>query len=205
MRTEQARATRRRIVEAATEILLAKGYAGTTMRAVAAAAGVSLPTVEAAFGTKPALLKAAIDVAIAGDDESVPVLARDWTGDARGASDVAGLIGVVADVVTAAEQRSAGLVLAVFEAAASAPELGALADQLTSQRATTARWIVDALAGKARLRRGWSNDAAADTVWVLMDPAVYVRLVRDRGWTPRAYRDWWARSIELLVEEGSAP
>jgi AcrR family transcriptional regulator len=205
MRTEQARETRRRIVAAATESLLANGYAATTMRAVAAAAQVSVPSVEATFGTKPALLKAAIDVAIAGDDASVPVLARGWTGDAHRAPDAAGLVGVIADVVAAAQDRSAGLVLAVFEAAASAPELGALADQLTSQRAATSRWIVDALASKAPLRRGWSSEAAADTVWILMDPAVYVRLVRDRGWTSRAYRDWWARSIELLVDEGSAP
>src|SRR6202012_860568 len=57
---------------------LAAGYAGTTMKAVAAAAGVSVPTVEAAFGTKARLLKAAIDVATAGDDAPVAMLDRAW-------------------------------------------------------------------------------------------------------------------------------
>src|ERR1700748_651979 len=77
-RAEQARRTRARICAAATAQFLAAGYAGTTIRAVAAAAGVSVPTVEAAFGTKARLLKAAIDVATAGDDEPVAMLDRAW-------------------------------------------------------------------------------------------------------------------------------
>jgi hypothetical protein len=40
---------------------------------------VSVPTVELLFGNKARLLKAAIDVAIAGDDDAVPVLDRSWT------------------------------------------------------------------------------------------------------------------------------
>ena len=55
------------------------------MRAIAAAAGVAVPTVELGFGTKARLLKAAIDVAIAGDDEPVPVLDRAWADTARNA------------------------------------------------------------------------------------------------------------------------
>ena len=42
----------------------------------AAAAGVSAQSVHKAFGTKPALLKSVSDVAIAGDDEPVPVPQR---------------------------------------------------------------------------------------------------------------------------------
>ncbi len=48
------------------------------MRAVAAEAGVSVARLEQQFATKAGLLKAAIDVAIAGDDEEVPVLDRSW-------------------------------------------------------------------------------------------------------------------------------
>lgn len=70
-------------LEAATTLLLARGYAATSIRAIAEAATVSVPTVELAFASKPRLLKAAIDVAIAGDDQPVPMLERDW---ARGGS-----------------------------------------------------------------------------------------------------------------------
>src|SRR5215472_13049920 len=88
VRDAQARRTRRRVLDAATAVFLDRGYGGATIRAVAAGAEVSVPTVEALFGTKARLLKAAIDVAIAGDDEPVPVLDRS---PAQAASKAAGI------------------------------------------------------------------------------------------------------------------
>src|SRR3954452_16611551 len=151
-REEQARATRRRILAAATAVFLEHGWAGATVRAVAAAAGVSVPTVELAFGTKARLLKAAIDIAIAGDDEAVPMLARDWADDVRRATTAAELLGITAAVIGPAQARSAGLVLAALEGSTRDAELAELAEQLTGQRAVTAAWIVDALAALTPLR-----------------------------------------------------
>jgi AcrR family transcriptional regulator len=195
-REQQARRTRRRILDAATAVFLERGYAGATMRAIAAAAGVAVPTVELAFGTKARLLKAAIDVAIAGDDQAVPVLDRGWADTARQARTAEEFLAVVADVIAGAQTRSAGLVLAVFEGAHTDPDLAGLATQLTAQRATTARWLVDAMARITPLR---STADATDDLWLLMDPAVFHRLVRHRGWTPRRYADWFARSASHLL------
>ena len=197
-REEQARRTRRRIIDAATAVFLERGYAGTTMRAVAAAAGVSVPTVELGFGTKPRLLKAAIDVAIAGDDDEVPVLDRGWADAAREAGTVEELLAVAADVIAAAQARSAGLVLAVFEGARTDPDLAALAAQRTDERATTARWLVDAMARLAAPRCE-DADSAVDDLWLLMDPAVFDRLVRHRGWSQRRYARWFAQSARHLL------
>src|SRR5215203_3087156 len=108
-RQDQARRTRARIVAAAAAEFLTRGYGGTTIRAVAAAAGVSVPLIETTFGSKPRLLKAAIDVAIAGDDEPVGVLDRDWARAALGAPTAAELLAVVASVLAPAQSRSAGL------------------------------------------------------------------------------------------------
>lgn len=91
-----------------------RGY-GATMHAVAVHAGVSVPTLEALFGTKPGLLKAAIDLAIAGNDEPVAVLEQPWVAQARGEISVEGFLSVVAGVLAAAQERSAGLVPALFE------------------------------------------------------------------------------------------
>src|SRR5690349_16239669 len=96
-RVEQARRTRQRLLAAATTTFLTRGYAGTTMRAIAAAAGVSVPTVEQQFGTKVGLLKAAIDVAIAGDDDEVPVLDRVWADQGRAAGTVDEFLAIIAD------------------------------------------------------------------------------------------------------------
>ena len=133
-RAERARRTRRRIIDAATALFLERGYAGATVRAIAETAGVAVPTVELGFGTKARLLKAAIDVAIAGDDEPVPVLDRAWAEAARRAAHPAELLEIAAEVITAAQSRSAGLVLAVFEGGRTDPDLAALA-RAPAQRA----------------------------------------------------------------------
>ena len=93
-REQQARATRARIIAAAARRFLARGYAGTTMRAVAADAGVALPTVELVFGTKAKLLKAVVDAAIGGDDEPVPMLDREWARQAESVAGAGGFAGI---------------------------------------------------------------------------------------------------------------
>jgi AcrR family transcriptional regulator len=180
-------------------VFLERGFAGATMRVVAMRAGVSLPLVELLFGTKGRLLKAAIDVAIVGDDEPVAVLDRSWAEAAVRADTPREFLAVVAGVLGPAQERSAGLVLAAFEAAATDGELAELARQLTAQRATTAGWIVDQLTGKAPLRDGCAREEAVDTVWILMDPAVFDRLTRQRQWTLQQYQDWFAGSVDRLL------
>lgn len=198
-REEQARHTRRRVLTAAAAVFVEQGWGGATVRAVATRAGVSVPTVEALFGTKARLLKAVIDVAIAGDDEPVAVLDRPWAAAARQAGSAPEFLAAVGAVLAAAQQRSAGLVLAVFEGAGRDRELAALAEQMTSQRAVTAGWIVDELRRLAPLRPGCGRDEAVDTVWVLMDPAVFDRLLRRPGWAAERYGRWFAESARRLL------
>jgi AcrR family transcriptional regulator len=180
-----------------------RGYAGTTIRSVAAEANVSVPTVETLFGTKSRLLKAAIDVAIAGDDEPVPMLDRVWATAATNATDVESLLSIIAGVLTPAQARSSGLVRSVFEGAGSDPELAGLAAQMSAQRATMAAWVVARIAALGALRGETGEDEAVDTVYALMEPAVFDRLTRQRGWTGAHYEEWIARSLRhLLVADG---
>lgn len=205
-REAQARETRRRVLAAAAAAFLDSGFAGSTMRAIAGRAGVSVPTVELLFGSKARLLKAAIDTAIAGDDEPVPVLGRSWVETAVDAATAHEFLGVVAGVLGPAQQRSAGLVLALFEAASTDIELAELAEQMTAQRAVTAEWIVDQLTRKAPLGADRTRQEALDTVWILMDPAVFDRLTRRRHWTVDHYQRWFADSIgRLLIGDVTPP
>lgn len=196
-RAAQARETRTRILAAAAGLFAQRGYAATTIRTVAAEAGVSVPMVEAVFGSKPKLLKACIDVAIAGDDLAVPVLERAWTEQVRSATTAAELLAVVARTVGPAQHRSAGLVLAVFEGAGSDEDLDRLADEMVRQRRATSTWVVRALAATTSLRT--SEREAVDTLWTLMDPAIHDRLVRRLGWSLDRYQEWFAQSAEHLL------
>jgi TetR/AcrR family transcriptional regulator, regulator of autoinduction and epiphytic fitness len=198
-REQQARRTRARILAAAARQFLARGYAATTMRAVATDAEVALPTVELAFGTKARLLKAVIDVAIAGDDEPKPMLARDWAARAESATGPAEFVAVFAEVLTQSAQRAAGLTLAALEAARTDDDISAVAAQLVTQRQVMATWLVDGLLRRAPLRDGMDRATAIDTVWTLMDPAVFGRLTGDRRWSASRFRDWFAAGILRLL------
>jgi AcrR family transcriptional regulator len=175
------------------------GYAGTTMRSVAGAAGVSVPTVELVFGTKPQLLQAAISFSIRGDADPVPMLAREWAAAAEAAGSLTDFLAIVGRVLTDGERRSAGLVVAASEAAHGDESLRALAEQLRSQRAETAAWIVDGVMRRAALRAGIDRDAAIDTVWLLMDPHGFHTLTRDRGWVPEQFMRWFTDSVSRLL------
>src|SRR6516162_4037958 len=76
LRAAQARATRRAIVDAAARLFTERGYGVTTVDAIAEAAGVSRKTVFTSVGGKTEALKLAMDWAIVGDDEPVPMLER---------------------------------------------------------------------------------------------------------------------------------
>ena len=78
LREQNARRTRQAVVAAATRLFVERGYAATSLASIAAAADVARPTAFAAFGSKPALLREALDQALAGDDEPVPVARRPW-------------------------------------------------------------------------------------------------------------------------------
>lgn len=55
------------------------------------------------------------------------------------------------------------------------------------------------MTAKAALRPGLDRRDAVDTVWILMDPAVFDRLVRHRGWTVERYQDWFTGSAHRLL------
>jgi AcrR family transcriptional regulator len=203
-RERQASETRERILAVASAEFERKGYVATPMRAVADAAGVSVPTVELIFGTKSQLLRAAISFAIRGDAEPVPMLKRPWTQRAQEASSVADFLAIVGRVLVEGEQRSAGLVLAAFEAANHDESSLALADQLRGQRAETAAWLVDELIGRASLRGEITRGQAIDTIWLLMDPHGFVALTRDRGWTAERFGEWFIDSVHKLLLAGNS-
>lgn len=194
-RDDQARATRRAVVDAAAGLFVRDGYAATTLDAVAVAAGVSRRTVVNVAGGKPALLKLAIDVALVGDDEPVPMAQRPMVRRIVACTDPAEAVGLWADMVVEVQGRVA-LLGAVVEAAADVdPEIGTLRARAERERLTGAREFAAHLDGLGGLRPGLSPDEAADVCWTLNDGMSYRRLVELRGWSTTRYRDWLARVV----------
>ena len=89
--------------------------------------------------------------------------------------------------------------LAAYGAAETDPALRQLAKQLAAQRTDTVAWIIDGIGDRAALRAGLTLTPCINEVWLLMDPAVYQRLTRYRGWSPADYEKWFTGTITRLV------
>lgn len=193
LRQDQARLTQRRIVEAARALLSERGYAATTISAIAAAAGVAVPTVYKSFGTKTAIFKRAYDIAVVGDDEPVPLGARPEAAELMAERDLGRLLTGYASLVTTVNERTAPLLTALLAAAeAGDAEL----------REFTASVEAERMAGNEHFARhlvavdpAIDVDRAKDLLWLYTSPEVYRRLVQQRDWPAAAFRAWLAESL----------
>jgi len=133
-RAAAAAQTREAILHAAKDQFEAHGWAATTIAAIATEAAVSPKTIQALFGTKAALLAAAVDYAIAGDVAEVPVIARQSARSVESAPDAATMLDRHAGHVVAINTRSAGLAQVVESAAGSSQLVASLWEQMTANR-----------------------------------------------------------------------
>ncbi|RKN50877.1 TetR/AcrR family transcriptional regulator [Micromonospora endolithica] len=203
VREENARRTRRALVAAATKLFVANGYTATSLADVAAAAGVARPTVTAAFGTKPALLRQVLDEALAGDDAPVPVAERPWYRPVREADTQSGVIDAYADVCMLIGGRTAAIFETVRRAADTGPEVGEVWATLLRNRRFGAYAVVERLRSLGDpLRQGDDVERAADVVWFFNDPAHYAALVLHAGWTPEEFRAWLATQMRAALLTG---
>ena len=202
-RREQARENQRRIIDAATALFADCGYAGTSLADVAAAAGVAVQTVYAAFGTKANLLARAIDVSLVGDDAPVAMAEREPVQQMIAELDPYRVIEMYAAHVRAISARSHGIVLAAWAAAPSDPAVAALVAELDAQRLRGMTEAARSLAAKARaagcLADGVTEDEIRDALWIFNSAQVYGMLLRDRGWSPKRYQAWLARVWTRLL------
>ena len=164
MRREAAARTRQAVLDAARELFTAQGYTATTVEEIAGRAGVSKPTVFAAAGSKHAILKQLRDMALAGDDEPVPVAQRPWYQEALAEPDPRRALRLHARNATAIHRRSAGAHEVLRAAAASDKDLHDLWHASEDERRGGATIVIDALLQKSRLKTGLDRAAAIDIV-----------------------------------------
>jgi AcrR family transcriptional regulator len=199
VREESARRTRQAIVTAASELFVERGYLATSLADVASAAGVARPTVFAAFGSKPALLRRVLDEALAGDDAPVAVADRPWFQPVWEATTPGAVLDAYAQVCVLIARRAARLFEAVRRAADDAPEVAQLWSTLQDNRRAGAKMIIELVRTMGDLAPGLDHDAAIDSLWIFNDPAHYAALVMQRGWSEPAFGRWLADRMRDAV------
>jgi len=201
LRDEQVRLTRRRVLDAARQLFLAKGYVGTTIEAVAGAAGVSVQTVYNVVGGKPKLVKAVYDVTLAGDDEPVPMAGRPEYLALMAETDPARFAGRYIDIAIALQNRL-GPLLAILtaQAAAGDRDLQEFVRTIDNERATGTTMLVRAFAERFGLRPGLTVARAVDLVWALISPDAIDRLLVQRGWAAPQVTKWMSQVLLDLLQ-----
>ena len=205
-RAERARATRRRITECARELFLENGYAGTALDQIAARAGVAVQTVYFHFRNKPTILKEVMDVLAAGDDAPVPLLDRSWVQEVRDEPDAGRALGTWLANSRVIYGRVAPMLSIVRDAAGAGPEAAEQWRVNQEQRYTAHRSLAEILAAKRDgLRPDMTVERAADVIFTLASPEVYLLLTIERGWNPEQWQDWVTAAIAQAVLREARP
>ncbi len=204
-RAEQAAATRRAVLEAARDLFVAAGYSATTVADIAQRAQVSLDTVYATVGRKPALLRELVETAISGAGQAVPAEQRDYVIRVRAAPTAQDKINIYATAITEIQQRMAPVFLALRDAASTDRDCAELWAEIAKRRAQNMLLFAADLRGTGELRSDLTDQQVADIVWSMNAAEYWVLLVHERSWTPDQFASWltdaWTR---LLLTEPPA-
>lgn len=192
-RREQARATRADIAAAARRLFMARGWAGTRVRDVAAEAGVAEPTVYAVYGTKAGLALALIDSV-----EEAADLGAEEVELAAAAGAPAGQIVAMASFDRRLFERGGDVLGLLHDAGRSEPDLAA-AYRAGRARADKVRQRIFSAWPPEAFRKGMDMQSAVDTYAALCNIDVYRLLTEERGWSPKRAEQWWCDSLVRLV------
>jgi AcrR family transcriptional regulator len=199
VRDEQARRTRRTIVAAAHDLFLAQGYAATTIDGIAQAAHVSRRTVFNSVGGKAALLKLALDWAVAGDDEPIAMADRPAVKAIQAEPDPRQALMLWVQTVTEVAARSAPIGEVLTAAADVDPAAAELLAEASRNRLFGATAFIRYLASLDGLAAGMTEQRAADLCWALMDGHLYRLLVAQRGWSTAEFTRWLSDSLTAVL------
>jgi AcrR family transcriptional regulator len=189
-RRAQAAATRHDILLAAQRLFDQRGFAATTIEAIAAEAGVALKTVYVGFDTKSGLLRALWNHLLRAGRDEVPVAEQQWYREMVQERDPERQLRLVARNARVVKLRIAGVLEVIRSAAPTDPEIGVLWGRIQSDFLANQRVIAESLDQKDALRPGLDVDSATDILWSLNISNLWHLLVVERGWAPERFEEW---------------
>ena len=197
--TEERLATRGRVVEAARELFLSRGYVATTMADIARDAGVALQSVYTAGQSKADLLHLVTDLAVAGDDQEVMLVDRPGFVAVAAESDPVRQVQMLASLIAETMERLAPVWIAYREAAAVDPKAEANLLAAHRRRRETFETMIRMIP-EQRLRHPYER--SADTMWAIgsIDVSLLQRTVLD--WDSEQYAEWLS---DTLVDQLVTP
>ena len=193
VRDEQAARTRTRILEAASELFLERGYARTTIKDIAVRADVARDTVHAIFGNKARVLTALIDLRLVPDDAVANVTQRQDAQAIRNEMDQRKQIELFAKFIAGISTELRPVFEILRTASAVEPAMANVFDEMNRFRLdnmqTYAKWI--AARGPLRV----TTRRAGEIIWALASLDVARMLCDEIGWTQSQHARWLSDTL----------
>jgi AcrR family transcriptional regulator len=185
--------TKDRIIAAARKLMADRGWAGTTIDAIAEEAGVATPTVYAAFGNKRSIVEGMRQAMLR--DSNIPELME----QAAAEPDAANRLKLWAKLIRQQMETSYDVISIHRQAARADPAFAAEYRKVLDSRARTFAAFVDDLRGG--LGPGMDARSATDLLWAYANEELYRELVAERGWSHDRYERWLARTLVVQLVE----
>ena len=186
---------------AAHTLFMEQGYDDTTIRQVAAAAGVAVQTVYFTFGTKARLLSQVQDRVVLGNAPSEQWAEQPWAAELRSETDPLRLLDLFIEVDSQIKSRVSPFITRL------GPTLSKDTKQAVGRDARRDAFfgtVIDRLHQLGALRLGLSRERALDILRVVNSLEAYVELTERRGWSGEEWRVWLRRVLRAeLLEEGA--
>jgi AcrR family transcriptional regulator len=201
-RQQRALRSRAAVLETAQQLFLTRGYAATTIAAIADTADVSVETIYKAFGGKPGLVRAIWEHGLAG---AGPVPAEQRSDEMRALEpDPRKIIENWGILTSEVAPRVAPILLLIRTAAATDPEIAALREEVVGAHLARMEANARHLYDRGDLREGLSLAHARDVMWLYSSPEVYELLVLRQHWPLDRFGHFVAESlVAALLPPGS--
>lgn len=199
-RQAQAEETRRQILTAAYKLFIERGYAGATIEAIAAEAGVAPETIYAVFKNKGRILVSLINfLSATRAEEKIPLLQRAGPLAVAQERDQHRQLQMFAQVVADNLEGAASVSEIILVASKTERNVEKIMQQLTKQRRQHMTSAVQQIAANGPFRENMDEVYATDIVWTLTSPEVFLLLTRDLGWPKEKYAHWLADTLARVL------
>jgi AcrR family transcriptional regulator len=193
-RKQRAAQTRQRILDAARQLIASKGFAEATFEAIAAQAGVAVPTVYAAFGSKSGIMQALMGRATFSADYEKLVR------ESNASSNPEARLRIAAKIARGIFDSLRCEVEVLRGATAVAPEFIREREQVRYDRQAG---LIQFLNKQGVLRSGITASMARDILWTLTSYDIHRRLVIERNWSSDRYEEWLGDTLVATLLVGS--
>jgi len=192
-RKKQAAATRQDILVAARKLFASRGYAATSMAAIASEAEAAVQTIYDSVGPKHAIILALVDTIEeeAGVGEVRQRLAQ--------TSEPRELIALIVGLSRQFTERGGDVFAAMASAAPTEPDVAEAWRKARRNHLAGARYVAERLANLGALESGVTVERAADILGVLNWGTTWQQFTQDHGWSVDQYEAWLNETLATLL------